>query len=81
LDARVASNGAGGTFHVESNGVNKTGVLSVPNTGGWQIWTTLSVPVQLSSGVQVLRVAFDTVGTTGRWSPSRQSVITCERHI
>jgi hypothetical protein len=65
LDLRVASNGAGGTFHVESNGVNKTGTLSVPNTGAWQTWTTISVPVQLSAGQQVLRLAFDTLGING----------------
>lgn len=65
LDLRVASNGAGGTFRVESDGVNKTGTLTVPNTGGWQKWTTISVTVQLSAGQHVLRVAFDTVGATG----------------
>src|SRR5262249_23369756 len=42
LDVRVASNGAGGTFHVEVDGVNATGAMSVPNTGGWQVWTTIS---------------------------------------
>ena len=38
LEARVASSGAGGTFHVEVDGVNVTGPLTVPNTGGWQTW-------------------------------------------
>ena len=42
ITLRVASAGAGGTFHLEVNGVNKTGTLSVPNTGGWQTWKTLS---------------------------------------
>jgi hypothetical protein len=64
LELRVASFAAGGTLHVEFNGVNKTGTLTIPSTGAWQNWTTLSVPVQLSAGQQVLRVAFDTVGPT-----------------
>ena len=41
IDVRVASGGAGGTFHIEVNGVDKTGPLAVPNTGGWQTWATI----------------------------------------
>ena len=33
LEVRVASAGAGGTFHIEVNGVDRTGPLTVPNTG------------------------------------------------
>src|SRR5262249_9169657 len=35
---RVASLGQGGTFHVEFDGTNVTGAITVPDTGGWQIW-------------------------------------------
>ena len=42
IDVRVASNGAGGTFHIEVNGVDKTGPMAVPNTGGWQVWKTVT---------------------------------------
>jgi hypothetical protein len=60
LDLRVASNGAGGTFHVEVNGVNKTGTLTVPNTGGWQIFQTITkTGVTLAAGVQTIRVVMD----------------------
>ncbi len=34
LTARVASNGVGGMFHIEVDGQNTTGYLTVPNTGG-----------------------------------------------
>jgi len=65
LDVRVASAGAGGTFHIEVNGVDKTGPLTVPNTGGWQKWTTIRCPaVALSSGPQVWRLVMDTNGST-----------------
>jgi hypothetical protein len=65
VDVRVASAGAGGTFHIEVNGVDKTGPLTVPNTGGWQTWTTIRYPaIALSSGPQVRRVVMDTTGTT-----------------
>jgi len=55
LEARVSATAAGKTFYVEFNGVNKTGNITVPNTGGWQNWTTVSVPVSLSAGTQIMR--------------------------
>jgi hypothetical protein len=65
LEARVASNGTGGAFHVEVRGVNVTGSLAVPNTGGWQTWTTLRRTVTLPSGAQLLRIVFDSAGASG----------------
>jgi len=65
LDISVASSGAGGTFHIEVNGVDKTGSISVPNTGGWQTWQTIQVSgVTLAAGTQVWRVVMDTNGPT-----------------
>ena len=55
----------GGTFHVEFNGVNKTGSITVPNTGDWQAWQTISTSVQLTAGLQVMRVVFDTSTDVG----------------
>ena len=61
LDARVASNGAGGTFHVEMDGTDITNTLTVPDTGGWQSWTTITSPsFSLTAGAHVLRIAMDT---------------------
>jgi hypothetical protein len=66
LNARVASLGAGGTFHIECDGVRVTGAVTVPNSGGWQSWQTISIAgVQLPAGRHVLRVAFDAVGVNG----------------
>jgi hypothetical protein len=66
LDIRVASAGAGGTFHIEVNGTNATGALTVPNTGDWQTWTTIRKSgVTLNAGPQIWRVVMDTNGPTG----------------
>ena len=66
LDFRVASNGTGGSFHVEVDRINVTGSLSVPNTGGWDRWHTLSKSgINLSAGQHTIRVAFDTNGSLG----------------
>jgi len=63
---RVASSGTGGTFHLEVNGANKTGTLSVPNTGGWQKWTQVTkTGVALAAGQQVWRLVMDTNGSSG----------------
>jgi hypothetical protein len=66
IDVRLASSGAGGTFHVEVNGVNKTGPIAVPNTGGWQNWTTVTkTGVALAAGPQLIRIVMDTIGPSG----------------
>lgn len=58
LTERVASGAATGQFRVEFNGVDKTGAVTVPNTGGWQTWQNLSQTVNLSAGVQIMRIYF-----------------------
>jgi len=64
LDIRVGSAVVGGTFHIEVDGVDKTGPISVPNTGGWQTWQTIRVSgVTLAAGTQVWRVVMDTNGS------------------
>ncbi len=66
LEFRVASSGGGGTFHVDSGTQNISGPISIPNTGGWQNWTTVTkTGVNLSAGPQVWTVRFDAVGTGG----------------
>jgi hypothetical protein len=63
IDVRVASKGAGGSFHVEFNGANVTGPLNVPDTGGWQNWQTITKSnVTLIVGQQVMRIVMDTGG-------------------
>ncbi|MCU1385700.1 MAG: hypothetical protein JWL71_4397 [Acidobacteria bacterium] len=66
LDVRLASAGVGGTFHIEVNGVDKTGPIAVPNTGSWTTWKTITkTGVALSAGTQILRVVMDTIGASG----------------
>jgi hypothetical protein len=65
LQFRVASTGSSGKFHVEIDGVDKTGVLVVPNTGGWQTWATISKSIDLPAGEHVMRVFMDAAGGTG----------------
>jgi hypothetical protein len=61
LGVRVSSGIAvGGTFHVEFNGANKTGPMTIPNTGDWENLQTVTKTVSLSAGVQVMRLVFDT---------------------
>jgi titin len=72
FQARVASSGAGGNFHLEINGVNISGTITVPNTGSSSTWQTISkTGVNLPAGTFVLRVAFDTNpsgGSTGNFN-------------
>jgi hypothetical protein len=65
LNARVTSLGAGGRFHIEVDGVDKTGALTVPDTGGWQSWRTISkTGVSLTAGQHVVRLVLDTNGSS-----------------
>lgn len=59
LEGRVAAMADGASFHVEVGGVDVTGPLRIPNTGGWQIWRSVSTTVTLPAGRQRLRVLFD----------------------
>ncbi len=57
LEARVASaNQSGSSISIEFNGENKTGKITVPNTGGWQTYITISKEVNLSEGTQIMRL-------------------------
>ena len=61
---RVANDsGASGTFHLQNAaGVNLTGEVTAPNTGGWQTWTTVNATVTLPAGQQVLTLYQDAGG-------------------
>ncbi len=62
VQLRTASASSGGSLHV---GFDRSGVsssVSVPVTGGWQNWTTVSVPVTLTAGTQVMTLQFDSGG-------------------
>ncbi len=60
FEIRVASEPGGGQFHLEFDGVDKTGIQNVGATGGWSSYTTLRVEgVGLDAGVQVMRMAVE----------------------
>jgi hypothetical protein len=63
---RVGSDGQGGAFHVEVDGADKTGAITIPGTGGWQLYQTLQQnSVGLNAGVHVLRISADSDGNSG----------------
>ncbi|MEQ1875458.1 MAG: carbohydrate-binding protein, partial [Bdellovibrionia bacterium] len=58
--ARVANSLGPATFHIELDGVDVSGPISVPNTGGPQVWINVSVPgVILLDGRRTLRLVVD----------------------
>ncbi|MCC5822510.1 MAG: family 16 glycosylhydrolase [Phycisphaerales bacterium] len=57
LEARVASPHSGGSFRFEVDGEDRTGPIPVPNTSGWQTWTTTSGEIALDAGLQTIRFA------------------------
>lgn len=63
---RVASAAQGGTFHIEVNGRDVTGPMTIPATGGWQVWTTLRKSVSLSAGTQTWTIVIDSPGQNWR---------------
>lgn len=65
LEARVAAYGPGGAFHLEVDGAPAGHAMNIPNTGGWQNWTTVATGVTLAPGAHTLRVLFDRTGATG----------------
>ncbi|MDD5688552.1 MAG: carbohydrate-binding protein [Elusimicrobia bacterium] len=66
IESQVACGGEGGNFHIEIDNVDKTGAMTVPNTGGWNIWQTVTkTGVNLSAGQHIMKLAMDTIGTSG----------------
>jgi M6 family metalloprotease-like protein len=65
IDVRVALLDTGGAFHLEIDDRPVTGRIGVPNTGGWQAWTTVTADAMLPAGTHVLRLVMDEAGGTG----------------
>jgi hypothetical protein len=66
LAARVASSGNAGTFHIEIDGTNRTGTITVNDTGNWQVYTNLTTSnIFLRAGLHDVRIAMDTSGGNG----------------
>ena len=66
IDMHVACKGAGGTFRLEFNGVDRTGPIAVPDTGGWEHLKPFSHEgVKLVAGRQVMKAVMATGGKSG----------------
>jgi hypothetical protein len=66
IEFRMASFGAGGQFHLEVDGANVTGTMSVPDTKSWKTYASLiKTGVKLTAGNHTLRVVFDKNGSSG----------------
>jgi hypothetical protein len=66
IDVRIASSGPGGKLHIEIDGVNVTGSLTVPATGGWQTWKTISKSaIPFAAGKHVVKLVLDAEGPAG----------------
>jgi hypothetical protein len=59
---RYAALNTAGNIHVEFNGVNKTSTVSLPATGGWDTFQTVTRTIALSAGVQIMRVFIESAG-------------------
>ena len=58
MQARVSSE-TGGAFHIEVDGVDVTGTLTV-NTGQWDVYQSVSrIPIHLDAGRRVIRFVVD----------------------
>jgi hypothetical protein len=65
IEIPVASNKTGGTFHLEFGGVDRTGPVEVPDSGGWTKLTLIRKEgVRLQKGLQVMKLSCDAVGTS-----------------
>lgn len=65
LYARVIwGDGPGGTFHVEVDGVDKTGPIQIPNSN-WAFTIVSKSGIQLTPGAHSVRLVADTNGTHG----------------
>jgi beta-xylosidase len=62
MDLRVACMGEGRTVALGMDGTDFASNVAIPNTGGWQAWTTTSVKnIPLKAGQQIMRL---TIGAT-----------------
>jgi len=64
LALRIAAPSAvTGALHLaNAAGTSLSGAVNLPATGGWQTWTTVTVPVTLPAGRQILTLNQDNGG-------------------
>jgi alpha-L-fucosidase len=55
----LASSYDSGKFHLECDGVDKTGTIAVPNTSGFQNWEVVTKTVTLDAGQHLLKLVVE----------------------
>ena len=66
INLRVASTGTTGICQIKS-GSTILATVNIPNTGGWQNWTTISTTVNLTAGIQTIRLQATGSGWNINW--------------
>ena len=61
LELRYSTPNSNRKVHVEFDGLNASGAITLPSSGAgaYSAWQTLTVPVTLVAGQQVMRLAID----------------------
>lgn len=63
IEIPVASNKPGGTFRLEFDGVDRSGPIAIPDTGGWQVLKLIKkTGVRLEPGVQAMHMVMIEAG-------------------
>jgi alpha-L-fucosidase len=55
----IASEYDTGKLHLECDGIDKTGIISIPNTAGFQNWEIVKRTVKLDAGEHLLKLVVD----------------------
>ena len=62
LSINIASESDSPRLHVECDGVDKTGIIEIPNTAGYQKWEEISREIKLEAGRHLLKLVIDNDG-------------------
>ena len=69
VELRTARGGTGSrSMHIQIDGVDVSGKITIPNTGGWETFATVAVNgIPLTAGPHTLTLFFDTGGFSVNW--------------
>ncbi|WP_152285922.1 carbohydrate-binding protein [Flavicella marina] len=67
FDLRYAAESATGGVTLYADSVDKTGVIALPPTGGWQVYQTVTKEVSLDAGSQIIRLYVNNGGVNLNW--------------
>ena len=71
INLRVASP-SGGQLQIKDGSGSVLATVSIPNTGGYQSWQTVSANISLAAGVQTIRVQSTSNGWNFNWLEMQQ---------